>query len=871
MLGLKGLSWARFSALLKDKAAYIIFFLTLCAASTVFIQTLSKTPFLPGGRGSIEYLHITGLAEGFGYSRLYKVFTLISLSFSTFSGSIIASVKASIMLMFFIYFIGLYTLSSNLSSRWFALAVVPTAFLPMVSDTIFKGDYALFTTVAFATLFLAGVCAFLQKPSRLSFATAAAAAALAPLSDPEMLQWLSPMILASIFLCALLSGRRLAPHFITLATVYSATALLSLTIFAGLEDGLWRPNPINQFLSNIVVAITFAVASLVGMLSLYLRGHRRQLYLLTLWLSLAIICSIFDPKAFSFTLPALSALSASSLYFLKDAFSVKKSLDEYEVEVSLDRLSASIPAVLLILLLLLAIPSTIVLGDHEIVPPPRVEDIVEASKFLSSFSSKNSSGNTVVAHPSLANWLLASSASNVLPVLDDRTFKAADLLTTTSFRLMNNYLKVDDWEPFSASKAPLIHVYDGKSFRPLVYVDDSFSRAVLLDSKGGEFIESPYHATFLGYWWNDSEASVSLTMSFKTPGLIINKTITLEKEKPKVSIEYNALVVKKGVSLKEFYVNVYSLPMDILPKLEIVGGEASMDVDGVRLRIGCDGNVSSISQDRTKDQRYVVFKFNPVNGARAYAGVWVEALNPSPSGERLWYSSFYDEAKRLKVGYIIVPREHQVFMENALPSKIDNFIVKDSFVRFIVNSWGNIFQEAPAYAQVLNESVQEDGRTVLYKTAGLYIEKKVRFSQDCLNITYNVQPHKDRTQLIASTLSVWIDWGRSILSSKISGDTVTLALDSGTFQISFTGNVSDIALEPHPEYGQMRVIASFQLKPSHDIIGLSVKSEGKLLVEYVPTSRPLMKDNDEITVSTEGGVFEPVKTLKLYTIYKILP
>lgn len=864
---MKMASKTKFLELLKAKTSYIVFLVILYAAVSVFVQTFMKTPFLPGGRGSIEYLYVTGSAERFGYGRLYTVFTIIALSLNAFVGDMVLAVKASIITVFAIYFFSLYMLSSTISTKWYALAVVPTAFLPTVSDTVFKGDYMLFTAVTFMTLFILGVCRFIEKPSRTSLTVTAIALALIPFTDPQMITWLSIIVLATIFSSAILSDRRLIPHFVLYATIYVAMATLSITIFTGLNDRLWQPSPLTQLSSNMLVSAFLIVASAFGLLSLHRRGYRRLLYAIILWLSISILFSILEPRLFSFAVPVFSALVPTSLSYMGGMFAVRKSDDEYEVEVSLGRFAAASPAILLIILLILAIPSTIILGDHEIVPPPRVSDIIDASNFLS----HNAGGGLVVAHPSLASWLLASSNLNVLPVVDDTTFKAADLLTTTSFRIMNSFLKVDDWEPFSAAKAPLIHVYDGKNFRKAVYIDDSYSRFLLADSEGREFIESPYRAKFLSYVWNESSEQIALTMSFQTPGLIIDKTITLSKTEPTVSIEYHATAARKDVSLKGLAINVYSLPMDILPELNIVGYEANMAVEGMKLTIQFEGNVSSISQDRTRDQRYVTCNF-AADSMSAYGKVNVRALNPARSNERPWYSSFFGEAKKYGVDYVIIPQEHKVFMEGALPYKVDDLVIKDSFVRFIVNSWGEVFQEAPAYAEVLNETVQENSRLTLYKTAGLFIEKDVYTSDNCLNITYNVQPHKSKTHLIMSTFSIWIDWARGIVSKNISlkEKTVELALDSGRFQISFSGNLSDIAIEPHPEYGQMRVIATFQLQPSSGKIGAAIKSDKMFMVQYSPTTRPLMKDNDVITVSTEGGVFEPVKELKLYTIYKIL-
>lgn len=862
------------SELLKFGTFLIPFLIILYSVLSIYIQTFTKTPFLPGGRSSIEYLYTADSSERFGYSFSYTIFSFMTILLNALIKNMISATKTSIIVIFIVYFISLYMLSSFFSTKWYALIVFLTAFTPMFSDTLLKGDYRLFMALTFVTIFIVSICRFTQKPSKICWMATIITLAFIPFTDPHLLLWLSIQILVTLVICAFFLGRKFILYFASAGIVYAAIALLSTMVSTSLYDSLWRSDPFIQFTLNILISAFLITSSVIGMLSLYVRRYHKLLFINISWLLTSIICAIFEPLALSLTLPILFALTPASFWFMKQLFVVRKIKDEkgdgepqYEIEVDLGKFIAVSPLLILSILLILNIPVTIVLGDHEIVPPLRVEDIYTTSKFLS----QETGQQFIVAHPSLANWLLAYSKLKVLPVIDDKTFKTADLLTTTSFRMLNRFLKVDDWEPFSAARAPLIHVYDGKNFKHLVYIDDSYSRITLVNSAGKEFIESPYKARFLSYDWKEFNEYITLTMSFRTSYLLINKTIALAKEKPTLSIEYSAKVVKKDVSVKSLTINVYSPPMDVLPELNIAEHKANMVINNQKVVIIFEGKIFNILQNRTKDQRYVICKFNPINSTLINGKVNIEVKTSIGSKEKPSYLSFFDEAKKYSVNYLIIPKEHQVFIKEALPYKIDNFILKDSFVRFIINSWGKIYQEAPAYSQVLNETVQENKRVTLYKTAGLLIEKVTQFSDNQLNVTYNVQPHKNNTQLVSSTFSLWISYTREIVSKNISlkEKNVRLFLDSGEFQISFNGNVSNIVIEPHPEYGQMRILVTFQLQHSADTIGVSVKSDKEILMQYNPTTRPNMKDNDEITILTEGGVFKPVKDLKLYTIYKI--
>jgi hypothetical protein len=136
---------------------------------------------------------------------------------------------------------------------------------------------------------------------------------------------------------------------------------------------------------------------------------------------------------------------------------------------------------------------------------------------------------------------------------------------------------------------------------------------------------------------------------------------------------------------------------------------------------------------------------------------------------------------------------------------------------------------------------------------------------------YEASPHKERTYLVLSTLSAWIDWDRTVsfFSVESNNRIAKLALDSASFTLQFKGNVSHVVLETHPEYKQLRIHVTYSLNPSYDFIGLSIESDKPLTVKYVHTTRPEMKDEDLLTILTEVGVFRPVKELELYTIYEI--
>ncbi len=836
-------------------------------------QPFFRTPFLPGGRGSIEYVYIASVAEKIGYGRPYTFYALLTYSMAPFVGDLLIAAKTAAMLLFVTYLVGLYFLASLYSSRWLGLFVLPTAFLPMVTDTFFKGDYMSLTTMALATVLLIGLTLLLREMNvRIGVVLAVLGSSALPFGDPTLLPSVTVVLVVALVVYYVLK-RQLLIYSVLVGSVFAGMALLSRTLNSSFADGLWRPNPLEQFASNIIIAFVLVVSAAVGGFNLYRKGYRKELVLALVWVLASLSLSMFHGRSLVLLAPLILVFIPSSLIYWRETVKVRKVVKEkepyYEVEVDLGLALRGATAAIMVVLLVLAMPSAIILGDHESQPPVRIGDVEDASQFLRTVSA----GQLIVAHPSIANWLSATSHLMVLPTVNSASFEIADLLTTTSFRIITPYLKVDDWQPFSAAKAPLIYVYDGKTYRPLLYIDDSYSRVILKGPKGEEFTESPYRARYLGHKWTESERDISLEIRFQSAGLFINKTVTVSKTDPVVKIVYSAKVFKKDVRVVSFMLNVYSVPMATLPRLDLEGNRVYMNIDGHRFTIDYSGNLVKLSQNKTKDQRYSSGIFQPSSEVSIGGSVTISSSVAISSGHEPWYAAFNDLVKKLGVKYVVVPKEHQVFLEEALPTQVTSLQIKDSFVRYIINSEGKNYQEAPAYALVLNETTKPNSMEIWYKTAGLYIRKTVKISDQSIDVTYQVSPHKPRTYLILSTLSVWIDWGRTVVSYSMerSNSMLKLVLDSAVFTLQLKGNVSNVSVEPHPEYGQMRVLVTYSLSPNNDSIGLSIESDKRLIARYIPTTRPEMSDSDSLIILTEAGVFKPVKDLKLYTIFEITP
>jgi hypothetical protein len=846
--------------------------LLVLAIVGLFGQPFFQTVFLPGGRGSIEYAYLANVAEKFGYSRFYTFYVLLAYLLFPAVGNLLMSAKIAAMVLLATYLVSLYLLSSLYSSRWLGFFVLPTVFLPFIPETLFKGDFSNLTTMVFAAVMLVGLTLLLRGVHTVvGGALSLFGSSILPFSDPGLLPAITMALVAALTILYLLK-RQVLVYSVLMGSVFVGMVLLSVTLNSSISDDLWRPNPLEKFTSNIIIGLVSIVSATVGIISLYSRRQKRELVLPIGWILVSVFFSVFQPRSLILAVPMIAALIPSSLIYWRKTAKLRKIVEKemepyYEVEIDLDAILRVAVAALTVVLLILAMPSAIMLGNHEAQPQVRIRDIEIASQYLKTISSNG----LIVAHPSMANWLSTTSGLLVLPTVNRASFEIADLLTTTSFRIITPFLKVDDWEPFSTAKAPLIHVYDGKTYRPILYVDDSYSWVSLVGPNGEEFIESPYKARFLGHEWSESEESITLKIRFQSAGLFINKTIVVNKAAPVVKISYSVKAFKEGWNVKSLILNVYSVPLATLPELNLDGSRGFMRIETHSFIIDYSGDLERLSQDKTKDQRYTTGVFRPSSEVSISGTVTISSLTAISAGRETWYSSFIDLAKELNVKYVIVPKEHQVFLKEALPTFVANIKIKDSFVQYIINSEGKNYIEAPAYALVLSERTLSNGSEIWYKTSGLVIRKIMRMSDRSVDIMYEASPHKERTYLVLSTLSAWIDWDRTVsfFSVESNNRIAKLALDSASFTLQFKGNVSHVVLETHPEYKQLRIHVTYSLNPSYDFIGLSIESDKPLTVKYVHTTRPEMKDEDLLTILTEVGVFRPVKELELYTIYEI--
>ncbi len=168
---------------------------------------------------------------------------------------------------------------------------------------------------------------------------------------------------------------------------------------------------------------------------------------------------------------------------------------------------------------------------------------------------------TVLSEAEPGLWLYVMSGRRVmmplesvpeLPGLELPSSPAVSSLLTAYGELRNAFIRVTDFEPYSIGRAQFFSIARGYDYVDLFYVDDSYARFVL-DHAGKRWVESPYGGRHLdGGVVRLNSTHACIWHSFRTPGLIINKTVIINKHKPEVLILYKATAAKKDVEIRSF-------------------------------------------------------------------------------------------------------------------------------------------------------------------------------------------------------------------------------------------------------------------------------------------------------------------------------
>ncbi len=828
---------------------------------------LSNSPLPPGPQAPFEYVKVQGL--------LTKAASLVDLRLFHFIAAALAAasnpslgLKLASTAMLVACLVGAYVLAWTFSEDYLVsyLASIAAPLSPFIYGSLMLGDYEALTCAALASFATALTVKLLRRPSRrVAFAAALTTLALF-VAEPR----LAPAVALALLIaacCVHASARR--PRALWLACLMVVVLALSTWLVKELPAPLSYVEPSVVLRSPVLLIVTIAAVAL-GLRILHRRLRKAELTTSFSWIvGPCIYAALFDPRALVLAVPVLLSVAAYPAKLLHESFTVtsrrEKEEEVYEVEVDLEKLAPALLPMLLAGLLIvhgsLAIPATY---RHNWVYPEQYEDLVRIAAWITS----HASSTRILAHPSIAGWLAALSKGNILTARGEGGV-ALDSATRASFRVQTPYMVIDEWEPFSASRAPSIKVFKEGEWRALLFIDDSKVRALLID-EGGEWIESPYKAYFLGYEWIEEGAALSFKESYLTPGLIIEKKVTAYLEEPRLDVSYRAWT-RRNLTLLQLTLPVFIEPAVDVEAATLSGGTAHLRLGGVDVTVTFHGDVEAKFVEEPQ-QAYVAASFTS-NGSYVEASLSIEA-STERSSSPVQRSSLMDLLSEYEAEYFIAPRALARYLEGVkLEGSLSLYLV-DAYVRFSFVDGGE-WIEAPAYAKVVRDEELYEANTytrvVEYETGGLKIVKEVFEDAEGIVVTYSVEPRKPGLRLSSANLTLWVPWSRELLSYEVAGRSVRLRLDSCSMNLTFSssGSVVDLKVAP-PSLNQGFIEARFALEPRGGYVAVEVEADKALMLSYEASTRPFMESCDTLLLHTGPCLLRPAYSTTLYTVFKVV-
>jgi len=797
----------------------IAFLFALSASVSLFTHLyglMSASRLLPGLGAAVHY---SVLARGWDSDGLtfqeVPLHLLISFATHVFNVDLLTALKfvpafLLSVLPLLVYFISLTVTRSYLvgvASAWIL------AFMPAVTASLMIGNYSLILGLFLFTAYLSFLVKCFESGSKVALYLALLASAL---------------ILPLLFLILGSSLR--------------------------IQGQVIRVNPAT-WTESLWFTLSMAVGVIVGIYALL---KRVKLVALPVLLALAIVpFALFFVPAFSslhvLSTPILALLVASPLLWLRESFSVHEvNADDNRpvVEIVID-----LPKLAAIFLVALLTVSTVVVGysaststynKYSVSRYFTDEEIASALEWMD----ENIHDEAVLSSkPVVAAWLEAFSGRRFIGFRGLDEALASATLESTSFRILTPSLLVDEWEPFSTSKAPCILYYDGEGYEPIAYIDDSTVRVRLI-KEGEEWAESPYRAVYRGYrWLSDTQPEVILVQHFETHGLLFEKTMRVSTSEPHLRVEYR-VSPKTEVELVSLELPVRVEPWKKVKVLETTNDKITLVIDGRETKISFSGNVVSLMHEEY-DEGHVMIKaeFTPVGGAieaKAVVSINSEERSQMP----LWLAYTPELITNRSIEYVVAQAGTMGFLDRSLVDPVESLITKDSFNPILFDALGNSSVETPSSGKVRFDESSVDGvRLIGYKTDKLYINKSLTESERSIELRYAIAPTETSSSLTSMNLTIWIPWDILFLDHTIQGDEIKLKLGSGEFEVRFIGEPIHVEVGPDPEYGQNRVKAVLKLRSEGDEVGVNISSLKPLLT---------VMEAGDLTVCADTNLFRVV-------------
>jgi len=718
--------------------------------------------------------------------------------------------------------------------------------LPFTYYSLFQGLLLRVLTAAISSLSLALSLSLSSKRAIASFVLATVASFTYPLYG---------IILAIILLTwGLFSWNRnrvYAKRVILLANAVFAvlTVAYPLTYVYEVDTSL-KTYMIPEFNPVLYLALAFSVIG--GLLTIY--AVRQEVFAqIVSWIVVPIMFYSYLNIVGSLLL-AIPGIVLSIAHIID--YGVDKIAELRRCNVSRD--NAWILGIFMIIML---VASSLSIVSFKIFSTKRPVHMYDLQKTIEWFSENATNENTLVLGDlSLLPWI-----PRRVPNVEPRILEA---WCSTTFRIENGYIRADEWEPFSPSRAPLISIYNGSAFEKIIYIDDSYVR-LKLTRNGKTWVESPYGMKFIDYECRRGK----VILIFQSLWLRVVKTIVLDENYPRINITYYFETLQ-NITIDKVTAYLWSAWGTSIDKYDKALLNIYMLIAGEHVIFYLPEN-ATVRLIKTRGQQDRVILEVPVRSIKYSLKLVLEF----PSAKRSPYppltTSLFEFLKRKNNAekYIVDVADKRKPPKytslQAMTSKILYTVDAFNTVEVWVKEYRKLFHISDAYvkaelyvkqndtltgpwietpfnSKVVRETITENELYVTFETPGLFIEKTFAQEEGKYEIRYSFKP-KENIVLKNVEVYLWLDLEPSTHVINVNSSVLDLVFSN----ILFEPKPSMIKITKDPEYGSP--IVAIRYENLEGKLEFTMSIQGEIRLNYVKGSRPVVETPDKI--EAEGSIY----------------
>jgi len=648
------------------------------------------------------------------------------------------------------------------------------------------------------------------------------------------------------------------------------------------EPGVFVIEAVFWLFESPLLLCLIVAAAIIGLAQLFFWRRFKELTLTLGWLTGSLLLTQvyylgvsvdYERFLFSMMIP-LSILTSVPLLHLRHCVKISKVIEEnpvYEVVIQLEK---AVPVMLMLIVLLVTPVQGLEASGRAYAHytwDSKYGD-QERLQVLDWIKLNTGEETTVVSDIQLGRWVEVYAHRRALFSIPLSIFtrggfersQAAEAIMNSSYRLANEHIKIDEWQPMSNRFSSVISVFQDTRYVELLGIDDAFV-SVKLTRNGKTWTEDPNDAwLYQSRWLERSSEGARLQLLFRTMGLLIEKELDVQARQHTAVVTYR-VEPKQNVTLNAISLNLYLILRDVKldknrAKLITNAGSVELAFIGklLKLELGMDEWFN-----RTVNR--VHFQFKP-ESEKAEIRVLATALNPQSSWIRgVWAASSSELERQYGVTHIALPiASHATQRFKASLPEGPAVYVDDAFAKVTFTKAGRQWVEAPYKARVLSEETKTLGNVKVcvtsYETVSLYINKTIAQRDSSLEVKYGVKA-KEEALLQGFQLSLWLPPGRMVSDAEVQDRKMLLVTDAGALEIAPMGEVLGMGYGVDEELQLPRILLSYPLKPEQDEISLTITSlnEGsKVEAQVEATTRPIMEASDKTTIVTRARRYREV-------------